>query len=1367
MKKKQISILFTLIIISSLYGYYSLLFTEVYDDTEKGNPLKLKTSGFWEISPFTIISVNDWETLAATEPWCTGNGTWDKPYIIENISINGMNSSSCLQISGTNEVFIIRNCTFHNSSDGVNEGGLILQFVSNGTLERNNCSFNKYGIWMQYCENMTLVQNTAFNNSDHCIAFSISSYINVSLNNASYSGLSGLSVSNVNHSYFYGNNMHYNTNPGMEMGNGYNNTFLKNNLSYNYGEGIKIANSDIIRVINNTLDFNTNVGLSIVQNNNITVQYNQICNNKNMGIKIEGCVDNVKIYNNTIIGNEDNGIYATNSLDVNITQNRIIGNTYKGIEFVYMNNSYIIDNEINNNLQEGIKFRWGGNNVVIGNRIKNDITTSTGLHGEQTEGIQILNNTCTYCDVGLSFTTCEDITIFNNTIKYSAGNGIGTGGDFARFYNISDNTIENNGENGIDTGMNNSFIINNIINDNTGEGIKLGSCNALIIFGNQLNGNNRGVYTANVFNISIIDNIVNTNDDGGIWFYQSENIIVYNNTIGYNVNFGGIVTETSARFINITDNTIENNEECGIKTDNMNNSFIIDNNINDNGDHGIHLSNSHFNLIANNTCNHNADYIKFDGCSFNNITGNTITNSLGYGVGFVNCEHINIFNNTIDNSSSYAIWIVNSSYFEIAYNTMINNSMAFSIDSDCSNINIHDNTIQNRESGGFPGGLSLLHYILIGAGIIIVAIVGLVIVKVKKKAPALYDIVPSDLKKLSDAQIKERLASNRQKAEELRAQVLQEKEVGNFQKILDLGKQALGFLDITAKVAKKLDIPILSEMNLNINTVKSEMKDLKSVMKMAQSSMKSEQKKAKLEKQELKKERDAQEAFRRTEKELKEKEAQELEYKDKKQVLEESLGQIEVLLDQKKFLEVKRKSANIMTESKALKLSKQFSEAKKLSELADALELTERMKRLLDLEYELQEELTILVIVRELKYSIDESDKLLSLLTSSVSIRKSEKEILKREAEVVIQKLVKPNLYDMIYTMEYTFEKAKKLGVYMLEEGIINVFPNVPEKKAGKVSLITETGEELKVIRGGDWKIEGNQSVFYFKVKVENTSPLVITNIQILLTSIPRGLEKTNDRYQISSLRPNSYESPSFKLLAKESCVGDIIEGFVSYVDPTGNAQTLTIEPFEIRYVCNLLVPKRVSDEEYDYNIKNMEKDEIVLDCNMKPDEIEEELSKILANNNFFLLDKTPEPTEASTRTLKGYAEGKYDQKDVALSASMEKIDDNTTKLVIQAMSERQEKVIDLLRDISLKCDDIKSDTELIKEYTSQIEEIFDQTADLESFLKSRLASDWQKIKFAWEDYKSGKIDRKELIIEGLKVIGKKFIAKIISKANP
>lgn len=89
----------------------------------------------------------------------------------------------------------------------------------------------------------------------------------------------------------------------------------------------------------------------------------------------------------------------------------------------------------------------------------------------------------------------------------------------------------------------------------------------------------------------------------------------------------------------------------------------------------------------------------------------------------------------------------------------------------------------------------------------------------------------------------------------------------------------------------------------------------------------------------------------------------------------------------------------------------------------------------------------------------------------------------------------------------------------------------------------------------------------------------VLTNIQILLTSIPNSLESQIDRYSIKALRPNSFESPTFKLKARESCIGDVIEGIVIFNDPIGNLTTIHIEPFKIEYVCNLLVPKVISED--------------------------------------------------------------------------------------------------------------------------------------------------------------------------------------------
>ena len=145
------------------------------------------------------------------------------------------------------------------------------------------------------------------------------------------------------------------------------------------------------------------------------------------------------------------------------------------------------------------------------------------------------------------------------------------------------------------------------------------------------------------------------------------------------------------------------------------------------------------------------------------------------------------------------------------------------------------------------------------------------------------------------------------------------------------------------------------------------------------------------------------------------------------------------------------------------------------------------------------------------------------------------------------------------------------------------------------------------------------------------------------------------------------------------------------------------------------------------------------------------------------MLQEIQETQSDTFRKIEAFAEGLYDKQDVGLSVALKKVEDGS-KLVVKAMSDRAEKLTDLLKDFSIKLDDIKSDTELIKEYTSQIEEIFEKTEDLEMFLKTRLATDFQKIKNAWEDYKTGKIGKKELIIEGIKIIGKRFVKKIIGK---
>ncbi len=127
----------------------------------------------------------------------------------------------------------------------------------------------------------------------------------------------------------------------------------------------------------------------------------------------------------------------------------------------------------------------------------------------------------------------------------------------------------------------------------------------------------------------------------------------------------------------------------------------------------------------------------------------------------------------------------------------------------------------------------------------------------------------------------------------------------------------------------------------------------------------------------------------------------------------------------------------------------------------------------------------------------------------------------------------------------------------------------------------------------------------------------------------------------------------------------------------------------------NLLVPKSISEEIYEKNISLMQGQKISFECDLQGDELEPKISKILQHNNFYLLENLHELKSPDFRKLKAYAEGKYDKEDVAVSIIMQTLADHTNKLVIKAMSNKEEKIMDILKDISKKCDTLKSSTEM------------------------------------------------------------------------
>ena len=84
-----------------------------------------------------------WEQ-ASKESWCSGSGTWDDPYIIEDLTIKGSQTTViqyCIKIKNSNKPFVIKNSVFYNSHAGIE-----LENAHNGILSENNCSDNYIGI---------------------------------------------------------------------------------------------------------------------------------------------------------------------------------------------------------------------------------------------------------------------------------------------------------------------------------------------------------------------------------------------------------------------------------------------------------------------------------------------------------------------------------------------------------------------------------------------------------------------------------------------------------------------------------------------------------------------------------------------------------------------------------------------------------------------------------------------------------------------------------------------------------------------------------------------------------------------------------------------------------------------------------------------------------------------------------------------------------------------------------------------------------------------------------------------------------------------------------------------------------------------
>jgi len=207
---------------------------------------KMYCSGTCYVNETTIIIIgNDGWALATAYEWCSGNGTLNDPYIIENLTINGQGVSYCIRIRDCNIFFKIKNCAISNATSGI-----ILVDAFNGKLTTNKLSNNTFGIHLKTSDN-----------------------INISANSVSYNNKYGI--------YTYRSS---------------NNIIMENTASLNSENGIHLEFSNNNTILGNIANSNVNYGIFLFYSNDNLISENILVNNKDC-IKEDNCLGN-KFENN-------------------------------------------------------------------------------------------------------------------------------------------------------------------------------------------------------------------------------------------------------------------------------------------------------------------------------------------------------------------------------------------------------------------------------------------------------------------------------------------------------------------------------------------------------------------------------------------------------------------------------------------------------------------------------------------------------------------------------------------------------------------------------------------------------------------------------------------------------------------------------------------------------------------------------------------------------------------------------------------------------------------------------------------------------------------------------------------------------------
>ncbi len=154
-----------IILISLSFPIISILTEERIDRIP--NDDFLAVSDYWIFNGSVIHIDNNWSLTESTYDWCTGNGTVENPYIIENVTIDAQEGTGII-IEHTNEYFRIQNCTINNTGEWNGlyyEAGIRVSYSNNGIIHNNTIYDTEFaGISIEHTDNLNVTENKLYQN---------------------------------------------------------------------------------------------------------------------------------------------------------------------------------------------------------------------------------------------------------------------------------------------------------------------------------------------------------------------------------------------------------------------------------------------------------------------------------------------------------------------------------------------------------------------------------------------------------------------------------------------------------------------------------------------------------------------------------------------------------------------------------------------------------------------------------------------------------------------------------------------------------------------------------------------------------------------------------------------------------------------------------------------------------------------------------------------------------------------------------------------------------------------------------------------------------------------------------------------------